>query len=64
MADEQAQQTDTAVETPSTNPWEGVPAGCATPRSWTPFYLGLAGFGLWLCFLLTILYIRWQTSPV
>lgn len=64
MADEQAQNAASQQETQPVDPWEGVPPGCAPARSWTPFYLGLAGFGLWLAFLLTILYIRWQTSPV
>lgn len=49
---------------PKPDPWEGVPPGCATPRAWWPFWLGLVGFVIWVGLLLVLLAIRWQTSVV
>ncbi|MBN1343757.1 MAG: hypothetical protein JXQ73_13810 [Phycisphaerae bacterium] len=54
---EKAKATERAAD-----PWEGVPPGCGTPRSWTPFWLALAGFFVWLGCLVALLIIRFHTS--
>jgi len=63
--DQQESGEQQTPETPAqTDPFEGVPAGCGTPRSWTVFYLALIGFGLWVSFLVVLMVIRFRTSAV
>ncbi len=49
---------------PQSDPFEGVPPGCGTPRSWTAFYLALIGFGFWVALLVVLMVIRFRTSAV
>ena len=46
------------------DPWEGVPPGCGTSRSWSPLWLALLGFAVWVGILLVLLVIRFRTSVV
>ena len=64
MAQDESNPDAGTTAEPKPDPFEGVPVGCGTPRVWWPFYLGLIGFGVWVTFLLILMYVRLTTSAV
>ncbi len=52
------------TEKPNRDPWEGVPPGCGTPRSWGNFYLGLFGFFVWVGLLIILMLVRFRVAAV
>jgi hypothetical protein len=64
MSEDALERPATISTKQRTDPFEGVPPGCGTPRPWWPFYLALVGFAVWVSALLVLLTIRFRTSVV
>jgi len=64
MTQDESNSDAATTSEPKPDPFEGVLVGCGTSRPWWPFYLALAGFGVWVTFLLILMYVRLTTSAV